>query len=456
MAAGKLELYENAPADEKGTGSRSRGWCFTINNYTDDDKSIVLALAHAKRPHPVYIIVGEEVGKKGTPHLQGYVYYESPRVFSVMKKALPRANIQAAKGTGEQNKTYCSKEGNVFLEEGEPPTQGERTDLEEIYAMLREGANMEAILDVEPNYQCLLVAEKWLKYKEPARDFKPVVHWLWGDPGTGKSKDAEAAFQGVFYSPPPTSVAKFWDCYDAHENVIIDDIDPGDIPYRQLLRMLDRYAYRVETKGGTRQLLAKTMYICTEEPPEAFVPRGKDAYALMRRLTTVTHYRRAQGVQPNYYPAQYVKEIDDATGSQEGDHQGPVQEEAQAGDSPGECFKDLKRENNLNLPVNHDDDLRPPDRTHHGGQTDAQLQPWHVCCRQGKTSLSGWQGGLPVRQGWLQMGDDQEAQQEGCSCCSQGSVYQHFARRANDPDLEEYPDWPQYDGLQEDDDADSC
>jgi len=339
---------------------RHRGWSIVINNYTPLDIEQVEALKDVS----LYVVYAFEVGEQcGTPHIQGYVRFKDAKSGAALSKLIPRSHNIAADGTAAQNRVYVvgpyDKNGKHkpynpdHKEYGQIPNkQGARNDLQATYALLREGANMDAIIDTDPNLQCLLVAEKYLKYKEPARDFKPVIHWLWGDPGTGKSKDAEAAFKGVFYSPPPTSVAKFWDCYDAQENVIIDDIDPGDIPYRMLLRMLDRYAYRVETKGGSRQLLAKTMYICTEEPPERFVPPGKDAYALFRRLTSVTHYRRAEGVEPNYYPAQYVKEVDDASGSQERGKEGPLQEEDQAGDSPGDD-KNINPENNLGVPLSH-------------------------------------------------------------------------------------------------------
>jgi len=305
----------DTPASE--TPGRSRGWVIVINNYTEDDKRRVALVMKSC----VYAAYAYEVGPTtGTPHIQMYAYYANARSMMSMKKALPRANLTKADGSAKGNRTYIfgpwedpkgkkdSKPANpTAVEVGEMPQQGKRSDLQNLYAMLENGASMNDVLDTEPNLQCLKVAETWLKYKEPARDWKTDVHWFHGDPGTGKSQDAEEAFKGVFYSPPPTSVAKFWDCYDADENVIIDELEPGDIPYRSLLRMFDRYAYRLETKGGSRQLRAKTIYVCTEDPPEAFVPAGKDPYALMRRLTSVTHYKRAPGAEPTYYPTQHVK-----------------------------------------------------------------------------------------------------------------------------------------------------
>lgn len=60
-------------------------------------------------------ILGNEKGKKKeTPHLQGYVEFKNARTFNQVKKLLPRAHIEKAKGNRQQNIDYCSKE-NILL-----------------------------------------------------------------------------------------------------------------------------------------------------------------------------------------------------------------------------------------------------------------------------------------------------------------------------------------------------
>ena len=59
---------------------------FTINNPTDDDLSAIDRL----KEKVVYLIVGKEVGKCGTPHYQGYMYFKNPRSLTSLKKSLPR------------------------------------------------------------------------------------------------------------------------------------------------------------------------------------------------------------------------------------------------------------------------------------------------------------------------------------------------------------------------------
>lgn len=92
--------------------SRSRGWCFTINNYTLDDQANLLWFVDNPE---CSVIAGYEVGKKGTPHLQGYAYFPNKKTFKYVKKIIgDRANIRKASGSPQQNKVYCTKDGDYI------------------------------------------------------------------------------------------------------------------------------------------------------------------------------------------------------------------------------------------------------------------------------------------------------------------------------------------------------
>lgn len=123
---------------------RSKGWCLTINNYTAADLLTVSAEV------TTYTMCGKEKGENGTPHLQVYLHYKNQRTFLSMKKKFPRAHIEKARGTGEDNKKYCSKEGE-WTETGEVPASGTRSDiagLVELTTMLREGSTMTELMEV--------------------------------------------------------------------------------------------------------------------------------------------------------------------------------------------------------------------------------------------------------------------------------------------------------------------
>lgn len=106
----------------------------------------------------------------------------------------------------------------------------------------------------------------------------------WGPTGTGKSRRAWESGGDGAYAKCPRS--KFWDGYQAQETVIIDEFR-GGIDVAHLLRWFDRYPCRVEIKGSSRPLMAKTIWITSNLHPHDWYPDLDVAttLALMRRLT---------------------------------------------------------------------------------------------------------------------------------------------------------------------------
>ena len=89
--------------------TKVRGWCFTINNYTDEEFN---KLQHVDCQ---YIVYGIEKGESGTPHLQGYVHYKNQVRPSTVKATIgTRAHIEARKGTVAEAVDYCKKDGTFF------------------------------------------------------------------------------------------------------------------------------------------------------------------------------------------------------------------------------------------------------------------------------------------------------------------------------------------------------
>lgn len=105
---------------------RSRAYCFTLNNYTDDTLYGLTALYYDSDCS--YLILGFEIGDSGTPHIQGYVYFKTQIPFSTIKKIIPHCHIEKAKGKPAEGIQYCMKDGE-FWEFGTIPIQGKRTDL---------------------------------------------------------------------------------------------------------------------------------------------------------------------------------------------------------------------------------------------------------------------------------------------------------------------------------------
>lgn len=258
-----------------------RNVCFTINNYTTEDLCLLGSDGLWS-----YIIAGFESGANGTPHIQGYGELTKRMRLSSVKKYLPRAHIEGRKGTQKQAIDYCMKEGS-FVSHGDAKSQGKRTDLDAA-RQLASDSGMREVTQV-CTLQQIKVAEKYLTYNEDCRDWAPDVYWIWGPTGTGKSRAARIICQDmdVFVK---NDDSKWWDGYDGHNAVILDDFRPSWWPITRMLAILDRYECRLEIKGGWRQLLARTIVVTSAIPPnQCYTGTGESVKQLLRRINVIEH-----------------------------------------------------------------------------------------------------------------------------------------------------------------------
>lgn len=117
-----------------GEGPRAKNWCFTLNNYTPADiDRLSSPLAGVE-----YLVFGKEVGASGTPHLQGTVCFQSRKRRAQVITIIGQAHCTVTRFLA-QSIDYCKKDGD-FTEIGlAPQVKGERSDLEEFKASVREG-----------------------------------------------------------------------------------------------------------------------------------------------------------------------------------------------------------------------------------------------------------------------------------------------------------------------------
>lgn len=258
--------------------TRSRSFVFTLNNYDKADE-LNVQLIKCK-----YLVYGREVGESGTPHLQGLLYFDNAMSFNSIKKKIPRAHIEVTSSV-QASITYCKKDGDIY-EYGEPPSQGKRTDIEEVKEDLESGATIRACVLKAKSMQSIKYAETYLKYFEKSRNWKPIVTWYWGATGVGKSKLAFEECEKIDEDEPyvAMSTGRWFEGYDAHSKVIIDDMRKDFMKFHELLRLIDRYPMRIECKGGSRQFLAKHIYITSCYHPEELFETREDVQQLIRRI----------------------------------------------------------------------------------------------------------------------------------------------------------------------------
>ena len=103
------------PKQRKKQVSPSKRWCFTLNNWTEDQLS---AIVRECDEFCAIAIIGKEVGESGTPHLQGYVEFKiKQRPLSKMPST-KGAHWETSKGSRIENYEYCTKDGDVAFLKG--------------------------------------------------------------------------------------------------------------------------------------------------------------------------------------------------------------------------------------------------------------------------------------------------------------------------------------------------
>lgn len=275
--------------------SRERAWCFTDFIL---DENFLLGLPYS------YICWGEETcPDTGRPHLQGFIYFKDARTVSSARKVMEGRHIKPRyeNSTNERAISYCKgdytgEDGKykplnaVFKEFGEKPKQGKRNDISIVLENIKKGnCTMRDIVTTSTSFQSIRMAEIQLKYFEPPRNWKTQVHWYHGKSGTGKTKTANEMCKDPYVC---MESSKWWEGYDGHEDVIIDDYRPEFCTFQKLLNILDRYECRIECKGGSRQLRAKRIFITTPKSPQETWKHCKEEelYQLTRRITCVRQF----------------------------------------------------------------------------------------------------------------------------------------------------------------------
>ncbi|AOW44153.1 Rep [Mouse associated cyclovirus 1] len=251
---------------------RRARWCFTTNNYTDDDIYRLRTLGNAISTNG-YLLFGYEIAPQtGTRHLQGYVRFPQPRTFPWVVGELPLgSHIEQAKGTERANYRYCTK-SNSFEEYGQQKSQGQRSDLEHaIHELLHERQPLQQVAENNPsvfvrNFRGLHELRNLLIPVKP-RDFRSDVYIFIGPTRTGKSQAAKslAGESTTYYK----NRSNWWHGYRQESTVIIDDFY-GWIKWDELLKICDRYPYKVETKGGYEEFTSQTIIITSNTPPETW------------------------------------------------------------------------------------------------------------------------------------------------------------------------------------------
>ncbi len=308
------------PADEEEEKEkRARAWVFTINHYTEPQAEWIRDQLFTEAKC-IYLIAGREVGgKKGVPHLQGYIYFASAKTADAVQKWLvPKSNMKGAwhrmaNGTAEESREYCSKERNLLIEKGKKPSgAGQRGGKIKSTEENPKGqcAKLRAYNeDVEAGYKSIDLWKEHMEimarltkgcrslyenYQYTKQKPKPTVFVCWGRTGTGKSHWVAESFgmdKRNVYWVTPGETKTWWGFYDQQPVVVFDDFEPRNMPQQQMKLCLDQYNYMVEGKGTQITMVSPIIVFTSNNDPAGWyrdhdLAKTEDVHweAIQRRL----------------------------------------------------------------------------------------------------------------------------------------------------------------------------
>ena len=316
MADARPVLPRRGGASRRRGGGRQRScnWPFTAYQM---DLAPIAALLDC--PNVRGVCVGVEAAPTtGRAHLQGFLQLKDKRGWSYMKALLPPGtHFEVAMGTADQNIAYCKKAavlaaagagGGGAAASGGPAAMpatfhsfGEFTSkgkghcgLAELYEKVKQGASMEELRDCNFGLYCryrnglmdAVSAQRMELARTTDRGGIYVRYW-WGDTGTGKTRKAlemaQALPGGCFMLRG--SQLKWMNGYDFQRNLVIDEYN-NDMVVQFMLGFLDRYALRLEIKGGHTYAFWDNVWITSNLTRTELHASAKPAHklALERRI----------------------------------------------------------------------------------------------------------------------------------------------------------------------------
>jgi hypothetical protein len=263
------------------------------------------------------LIFQEEIGENNTPHLQGFIAFKTRKRLTQLKKWIPEAHFEVARGSPEENKAYCSKVESRYgeiIEYGDfnaIPTQGKRTDMEDIKEMVLKGASNKEIALTYPG--------NFVRYHKGINELRRVIlpnvekptyrldqfnmadlHGplqlravlIWGESGTGKTEFALSHFESPLLVRHLDELASFDS--DTHDGIVFDDMAFLHQPPEARIHLLDyERPSDIHIRYKTVRIPINTKRIFTHNTPEVFWdnenPKSASQRAAMERRLEIVH-----------------------------------------------------------------------------------------------------------------------------------------------------------------------
>ena len=310
--------------------TRSRKWLLTINNPAEHGYSheyIRSALASFKAVK--YWCMCDEVGGKNSVyHTHLFIMGNNGILFATVKKKFPKAHIDYCKGMAQENRDYIRKEGkykgsskeetnikDTFEEMGDCPVEkpGQRSDLIDLYDMIKSGMDNYDILESDPAY--LLQLDKIdrcrqiIKEKEFRNKFRELEVEYWsGKTGSGKTKTImeRYGYENVFRV---TSYKYPFDNYRGQDIVIFEEFY-NSLAIQEMLILLDGYPLDLPCRYNNKTACFTKVFILSNvdlaDQYESVQADSRETWnAFLRRIHAVKIFGE-KGIKEYKSPEEYL------------------------------------------------------------------------------------------------------------------------------------------------------
>lgn len=165
----------------KANPIKAKYWCFTINNWTQEEWDHAASHAEAENTKVSYLVMGKEgkpdpkLKKQATPHIQGYVELKNSYRMSWLKDNIigKRAHVEKRMGTAEEAADYCKKEGdfqewgNISLGHAGAGRKGAENKFNKVKELVQGGASFEKIREELPwILHCEKAVKNWVDHEK--------------------------------------------------------------------------------------------------------------------------------------------------------------------------------------------------------------------------------------------------------------------------------------------------
>jgi len=255
-----------------------------------------------------YFCFQYEKGLMGNLHLQGFMHFEKPMDFNVVRKVFPTIHLQPCDGTNQDNIDYCCKsntklDGYDFVACGVAPAEERsRTDMTEFYNDVAELMPIDELFAKHPHATLIgLNRIETMQQRIIDGKFKNLVRqlhvtYIYGEPDTGKTTYLQRVLglMPIKYGKITDYKSYNFDEYKNQDIIVFDEYD-SQYPLTMFNDILDGQPRELHARYGNRiACYTKAFIISNYAPTELYKKERADGkeksfQGFMRRINEIIY-----------------------------------------------------------------------------------------------------------------------------------------------------------------------